>query len=181
MEPCVEAGATAAAGPRELASACDVGAERGTLTVIIGGDAGLVERCRPIFDARDSDVFHVGAMGTGEAAKLGNDMMTHCNHLVALEAMKLAAAYGTTRRRWPRWARRAPAGAGTSRTGVLRPVHGGAHPRGDRDLFFMRQSSKDAVHAAEAEEVPVPITGLCTELRPTLPADRYDELREREG
>src|SRR5574342_532614 len=50
--------------------------EAGTLTIMAGGDAGALELARPVLDALASRVIHVGARGTGSAAKLAvNDLV----------------------------------------------------------------------------------------------------------
>lgn len=67
-------------------------ARRGELSVMIGGDAADVERCRPVFEAEGSPI-HFGPSGAGCAGKLANQLMTFCNQLGALEAMKLARHY----------------------------------------------------------------------------------------
>lgn len=67
-------------------------ARRGELSVMIGGDADDVERCRPVLEAEGTPI-HLGPSGAGCAGKLANQLMTFCNQLGALEAMKLARRY----------------------------------------------------------------------------------------
>jgi 3-hydroxyisobutyrate dehydrogenase-like beta-hydroxyacid dehydrogenase len=67
-------------------------ARRGELSVMIGGDADDVERARPVLEAEGTPL-HLGPSGAGCAGKLANQLMTFCNQLGALEAMKLAHAY----------------------------------------------------------------------------------------
>lgn len=158
----------------------DIGAEQGTLTVMVGGSATEFERSKPLFEALGEDVFHLGEVGTGMAAKLGNNIMAHGNHLVALEAMKLATAYGIDEADMA-------AVASVSTGGSWMVDHWGFYDRfmeehtlagTDELFFFMRHSSKDAMHAAEEVDVALPITGMCTELRPRMLADRYAELQD---
>jgi hypothetical protein len=40
-------------------------AREGTLAVMVGGDAGAFERCRPLFEAIGDHVFHIGESGQG--------------------------------------------------------------------------------------------------------------------
>lgn len=71
------------------------GAEEGTLTIMVGGEAEQVALCTPILDAVGSTTFHVGSTaGAGTAAKLANNLMALCNGLVAIEALSLSSAYG---------------------------------------------------------------------------------------
>lgn len=47
----------------------------GTLSIMVGGDAEVLEECRPILQALGSDIFHCGRLGTGEVVKLVNNVM----------------------------------------------------------------------------------------------------------
>jgi len=51
------------------------GAERGTLTVMCGGDAAALERVRPVLAAFGSTIVHCGAIGAGDALKSVNNAM----------------------------------------------------------------------------------------------------------
>ena len=66
----------------------------GTLTLMVGGDAAQVERARPIFEIVGEDVFHMGAVGMGQAAKLCNNLMSLINMKVVEEGLMLARAAG---------------------------------------------------------------------------------------
>lgn len=67
-------------------------ARRGELSLMIGGDAEHLEGCHAVLDAEGTPA-HLGPVGAGCAGKLANQLMTFCNQLGALEAMKLARAY----------------------------------------------------------------------------------------
>ena len=89
--------ALAEAGVRMLD--CPVGkgpaeAARGDLTLMVGGDAGVLEEMRPVLRALGSPIHHCGPPGAGAAAKVVNNLVS-CS-LVALngEAMVLAAKAG---------------------------------------------------------------------------------------
>lgn len=47
----------------------------GTLVILVGGEAGTLAACRPIFDALGKRVFHFGAAGQGANAKLAVNML----------------------------------------------------------------------------------------------------------
>jgi 3-hydroxyisobutyrate dehydrogenase len=53
-----------------------VGAENGTLAVMVGGDQDTLETARPVLDHLASDIVHVGAVGAGQVTKLCNNMLT---------------------------------------------------------------------------------------------------------
>jgi 3-hydroxyisobutyrate dehydrogenase len=52
-----------------------IGAEQGTLTVMVGGDATLLERARPILAAFGTKIVHCGAVGAGDALKSVNNAL----------------------------------------------------------------------------------------------------------
>jgi 3-hydroxyisobutyrate dehydrogenase len=51
------------------------GAESGTLTVMVGGNAALLERVRPTLDAFAKKIVHCGEIGAGDAVKAVNQAM----------------------------------------------------------------------------------------------------------
>src|SRR5829696_3364837 len=69
-------------------------AEKGDLTIMIGGDPKVVERVRPLLDSEGSQVLVVGAAGAGAATKLANQLMMLSALAGAHEALDLAAAHG---------------------------------------------------------------------------------------
>ena len=71
-----------------------MGAERGTLTYMVGGDAELVERCRPMFEASAAKIVHTGPLGSGATMKLCHSIMTYLGFLAAFEATLLARHAG---------------------------------------------------------------------------------------
>jgi 3-hydroxyisobutyrate dehydrogenase-like beta-hydroxyacid dehydrogenase len=67
-----------------------IGAETGTLTVMAGGDAELLEECRPVLDAMAANIYLVGAIGAGKAIKAINQMLAAIHMTAAAEAVALA-------------------------------------------------------------------------------------------
>ena len=74
-----------------------MGAERGTLTYMVGGEPAHVERCRPVFATAAAKIVHTGALGTGAATKLCNNLMTYLGFLAAFESNLLAERAGLSR------------------------------------------------------------------------------------
>lgn len=70
------------------------GAAAGTLTFIVGGDADVLERARPLLQAMGRNIFHVGASGAGQVAKLCNNMALGVIMAVTGEALALGVAHG---------------------------------------------------------------------------------------
>jgi 3-hydroxyisobutyrate dehydrogenase len=71
-----------------------VGAEGGTLAVMVGGDEQAFETCRPLLEHIGASIFHVGPIGSGCVAKLVNNMLAFVNTAAACEGMLLGAKAG---------------------------------------------------------------------------------------
>ena len=70
------------------------GAENGTLTFIVGGEAEALERARPCLEAMGANIFHAGAAGAGQVAKICNNMLLAVLMTGTAEALALGVANG---------------------------------------------------------------------------------------
>jgi len=70
------------------------GATAGTLAFMVGGEDDAVERARPVLEPLAGKIIHCGAPGTGQAAKLCNNMVLAVQQIVAGEAFVLAEKLG---------------------------------------------------------------------------------------
>lgn len=70
------------------------GAETGTLTFMVGGDAESVAACRPLLEAMGERIFHVGEVGAGHVVKSINNLLTATTYLATTEAVTIGARYG---------------------------------------------------------------------------------------
>ena len=52
-----------------------IGAEKGKLTVMVGGDAAVLDRARPVLAAFGEKIVHCGAVGAGDALKAVNNAL----------------------------------------------------------------------------------------------------------
>ena len=52
-----------------------VGAENGKLTIMVGGDAALLDRAMPVLKAMGEKIVHCGAVGAGDALKAVNNAL----------------------------------------------------------------------------------------------------------
>ena len=70
----------------------DIGAQRGTLTIMVGGDRPDFEEALPWLEIMGSNITLCGPVGSGQAVKLCNQVLG-AGHMMALcEALKLAEA-----------------------------------------------------------------------------------------
>ena len=70
------------------------GAEAGSLTFMVGAAPELFERVRPVLAHMGKNIVHCGAAGTGQAAKICNNMLLGISMIGVAEAMNLGAALG---------------------------------------------------------------------------------------
>ncbi|MEX1247117.1 MAG: NAD(P)-dependent oxidoreductase [Anaerolineales bacterium] len=52
-----------------------LGAQNGSLTIMVGGDAAALERARPAMEAYGKNITHIGGPGAGQVAKCCNQIM----------------------------------------------------------------------------------------------------------
>lgn len=70
------------------------GAQRGTLSIMAGGEAEDVERARSYMESYGSSITHVGPIGAGQMVKQVNQVLVVVNGLAMSEALLLAKAGG---------------------------------------------------------------------------------------
>ena len=134
-----------------------LGAERGTLQVMVGGDEAVFERARPALEAIGDKVSHIGEIGAGTIAKLVHNLISYCAGQALAEGFTLGVK------------------AGVRPEKLLEAVQGGAYGQGymlsyripevvfkgdfDRPRFALALARKDVGLANElAREYNVPMT-----------------------
>ena len=70
------------------------GAIAGTLTFIVGGSNEALERARPVLEKMGANIFHAGAAGAGQTAKICNNMLLGILMAGTSEAIALGVANG---------------------------------------------------------------------------------------
>jgi 3-hydroxyisobutyrate dehydrogenase len=87
----------AAAGGRYLeapVSGGTAGAVKGTLTLMVGGDAATLEDARPSLEPFAGRIVHIGEPGLGQVVKLCNNLLFAAQMVATAEATALALASG---------------------------------------------------------------------------------------
>lgn len=69
-------------------------AEKGTLTIIVGGDKPTLEKVRQILQAMGSKIVHVGDVGCGNIAKLVNNLISITSNAITAQAFVLGVKAG---------------------------------------------------------------------------------------
>ena len=66
----------------------------GTLALMVGGDAALLERVRPVLSAMGTEIFHTGALGSGHATKALNNYLGAAGTVAGMEALLIGEKFG---------------------------------------------------------------------------------------
>lgn len=72
----------------------DIGAQKGTLSVMVGGDKSAVDTVLPLIETFASTVNHFGAAGLGQHCKMANQITIACSMLGMCEGLMYAHAAG---------------------------------------------------------------------------------------
>lgn len=72
----------------------DVGAQQGTLAIMVGGDEAVFQDCLDLFQAMGQNIVHVGGPGAGQVTKVCNQIIAAGTIAAMSEALVLAAKAG---------------------------------------------------------------------------------------
>lgn len=70
------------------------GAKAGTLSFIVGGETSAFEQAQPILTAMGANIFHAGATGAGQVAKMCNNMLLSVLMAGTAEALRMGVENG---------------------------------------------------------------------------------------
>jgi 3-hydroxyisobutyrate dehydrogenase len=138
------------------------GAIAGTLSIMVGGDAEVLERARPVLSAIGRTITHMGASGQGQMTKLVNQVVGATTLAAVAEGLTLAAHAGLDPE-----AVIAAVGSGAATSWQLQNL-GPRLQRGDwAPGFMVRLQQKDlrlALAAAAQVGVALPATAVVHQL-----------------
>ena len=152
----------------------DVGAQKGTLSIMVGGDEETFNEVLPIFQVLGKNVVLCGSNGAGQTVKACNQILVAITIAGVAEALTLGAKAGVD----PAEIVQVLSG-GLARCGILE--NRGMHIV-ERDFtpgFRCRLHYKDlriAMAAGQAYEVPLPVTSLVHEMFKQLVLSGRGEL-----
>lgn len=72
----------------------DIGAQQGTLTIMVGGSQADFEECMPFFEAMGKNITLCGDIGSGQGVKMCNQILCSLYMVGLCEAMQLAKHQG---------------------------------------------------------------------------------------
>ena len=139
------------------------GAQKGTLTIMVGGDRAILERVRPVLETFGQKIVHCGDVGAGDAVKAVNNALLATHILAAAEGLAALVKLGVN----PRVALDViNASSGRSNTSMnLFPerVVTRAFPRTFR-LALLEKDVGIAADVARETRVPAPVLQLTADL-----------------
>lgn len=144
------------------------GAAKGTLSIMVGGNAADVERAMPVFQAMGKTITHVGGTGAGQTVKLVNQILVVGSMQAMAEALLFAQAGGVD---LEKTLAAVSGGAGGSWTLSNRGPQ--VIRRDWRPGFMIDLQAKDlrlVLDAADDLGAPLPSTALIFQLYRTLQA-----------
>jgi 3-hydroxyisobutyrate dehydrogenase len=142
------------------------GAARGTLSIMVGGDAGQVERVMPILQAMGKSIVHVGPNGAGQMVKLVNQILVANSMLAVGEAFLFAHAGGLDLEKMLKAVEGGAAGSWTLSNRGPQIIH-----RDWRPGFMIDLQEKDLrliLEAADEMGIPLPASALIFQLYRSL-------------
>jgi len=146
----------------------DVGAREGTLSIMVGGKAEVLERCRPVLEAMGRTIVHMGDHGMGQLCKLCNQVIVALNLLAMSEGLAFAAKAGVDLEKMLAVVRAGAAGSWALDNLAPRVLRGDYRPG-----FMVRLQQKDlrlALDAAGQMNLPLPGTSLVHQLLASVEA-----------
>lgn len=147
----------------------DIGAQAGTLAVMVGGEAATFERCLPVLEAMGKTIVHVGPSGAGQVVKLCNQIAGGLNLLAAAEAVGLARRAGVDPEKMLEVVSAGAAGSWMLSNLAPRAVRGDFAPGFMVDL--MQKDLRLVLDAANETHTPLPGTALVSQLFQAIQAE----------
>ena len=149
------------------------GAIEGTLSIMVGGDEAIFQRCLPVFQAMGRNITHVGPNGMGQTTKLVNQILVAGTMNAVAEALVFAAKAGANLERTIEAVAGGAAGSWQLQNLGPRLIKGDFAPG-----FMVRLQQKDlrlVLEAAREMSVPLPGTSLVSQLYASLEAEGRGE------
>lgn len=144
------------------------GAVAATLAIMVGGEAADLEEARPALAAMGANIIHVGPVGSGEVAKICNNLIAGVAMVAVSEAFRIAEGFGVDPRVLTNVI--AKSSGNTWAMEKSHPVPGMMESPANRDYapgFMTDLMAKDlglAVNAARELRVPVVVAPAAQQL-----------------
>ena len=150
------------------------GAQAGTLSVLVGGDARDLERARPLLQVLGGAITHFGPVGAGQEAKAVNQVLVAGSYAAVAEALQLAERLGLDRQHVVAALKGGAAGSWALEHRSSQMIHD-HYPLGFK-LALHRKDLAIALAAAEAQNLELPVSQLVAAMEDTLIAAGHGDL-----
>lgn len=146
----------------------DIGAQNGTLSLMVGGDLEVFEKMKPIFEVFGENIVYQGAAGAGQHTKMCNQIVIASGMVGVCESMAYGLKAGLTMDEVLRSITAGAAGSWSLSNLAPRMLKGDLAPG-----FYIKHIIKDMKIALdEAERMNLQLPGLA------LAKSMYDQLLE---
>ena len=145
----------------------------GTLSVMVGGEKATFDKYLPLLKAMAGSVTYVGALGAGNIAKLANQIVVACNIAAVAEALTFSRKVGADPELVYQAIRGGLAGSTVMDAKAPMMIEGNYKPGFRIELHI--KDLTNALNAAHAVNVPVPLTGEVMEMMQSLKAYGYEK------
>lgn len=146
----------------------DIGAQKATLAIMVGGDKVAFQKALPIFEVLGNNIVYHGKAGAGQHAKLANQITIASNMIGVCEALIYAKKSGLDPEKVLKSITTGAAGSWSLSNLAPRMLAGDYSPG-----FFVKHFIKDMTIAVEsAKDLKIDMPGL------QLALDMYEQLAE---
>jgi len=139
------------------------GAEKGTLTVMVGGDAAVLDRVRTVIETFSQKIVHCGGVGAGDTVKAVNQAFLAIHLLAAAEGLATLVKEGVDPKLALEVINASSGRSNSSMNLIPERVLTRAFPRTFR-LALLEKDIGIAAGLARDNRVPAPVTMLTADL-----------------
>lgn len=134
----------------------------GTLVFMVGGDAEVIESVRGLFDTMGRLLLHMGANGSGAAAKLAHNAMVGIHNAALAEGFSIAVKSGVPADKFLQLVQNGSAGSKQAELKGRKIIDGDFSNQ--FSLALMLKDLKLATSLSDATGVPTPMLGVAKSL-----------------
>jgi 3-hydroxyisobutyrate dehydrogenase len=139
------------------------GAEKGTLTIMVGGDAAVLDRVRPVLETFGQKIVHCGDVGAGDTVKAVNQAFLAIHLLSAAEGLATLVKEGVDPKKALEVINASSGRSNSSMNLIPERVLTRAFPRTFR-LALLEKDIGIAAAMARDNRVPAPVTQLTADV-----------------
>ncbi len=139
-----------------------VGAENGTLSIMVGGDSRILEKVKPVLEAMGTRITLCGPSGMGQVTKLANNIVGQATLAAVSEGLIFASKSGADPN-----AVLAALGGGAAQSWMLDNLGPKMYDRDFAPGFMVDTAQKDMrliMETAEDTNVPLPVTAVAMQI-----------------